>query len=152
MRDTFGDFGLGDDVVDGGGDAAEVLAERADVDVDDAAELVVIDFGGRLDAVDAGDRVETRADCGRPAAAQRNGAQVGDAAHLVLGVLHGEHVVVAVAGIDPVAGRDHLVRGERGDDVADDFALVEAELAGAGAVDIELERGIVEVLRDVDVG
>ena len=38
-----------DDLVDLVGKAAEVLARWRDIDVDDAAELVVVDFGGRVD-------------------------------------------------------------------------------------------------------
>src|SRR6185437_7585898 len=51
----------------------------------------------------------------------------------------------------PVAGRDHAVGGERGDDVVNDLALIEPQLRGALAVHIELERGVVQVLRDVYV-
>ena len=40
------------------GDAAQVLAERTHVDIDDAANLVVVHFGGRLDARDGADRVQ----------------------------------------------------------------------------------------------
>ena len=70
---------------------------------------------------------------------------------LVGGVLHGEHVVVAGVGIDPVAGRDDAVGGERGDDVVDDIFGREADERGALAIDVELQAGILEVLRDVDI-
>ncbi len=42
------------------GDPAEVFVERAHVDIDGAAQLVVIHFGGRFDAVDGADVIEPR--------------------------------------------------------------------------------------------
>ena len=85
------------------------------------------------------------------AAAQRDRPEIGQGLDLALRILHGQHVVVAGLRIDPEAGRDHLIGGQRGDDVVDHFALVEAQLAGAHAVDIELQRRIVDVLRNEDV-
>ena len=72
---------------------------------------------------------------------ERDAAEIQHVADLVLGVLHGQHVVVAALRIDPVARRDHLVRGQRGDDVVDHLALIEPELAGALAVDVERSDG-----------
>ena len=94
----------------------------------------------------------SRVGCGLLGAAQRDRAQIADAPHLVFGILNRQHVVVAVLGIDPVARRDHLVRSERGDHVADHFALIESELAGARAVHIEPQRRIVDVLRNENIG
>ena len=54
----------------------------------------------------------------------------------IFGVLHGQHVVVAAPRIDPVAWRDHRVRGERRDDVVDDLLLVRPQFAGLLAVDV----------------
>jgi hypothetical protein len=144
-------FGLRDDAVDRGGDLAEILIERADIDIGGAAQAVVIHLGGRLNAGDVADGVQAGG-CGAAGPAQRNGAQIVQVLHLALGILHGQHIVVAALGIDPVAGRDHAVGGERGDDVVHHFALIQAQLAGAGAIDIEAQRRVVDVLRRVDVG
>src|SRR5262249_60848044 len=67
------------------------------------------------------------------------------------GILHRQHVIIARFGIDPVAGRDHLVGVERGNYVVDHFAGGESEAGGHLAVDVNFEGGIVEVLRDEDV-
>src|SRR6185436_8781590 len=51
--------------------------------------------------------------------------------------------------------RDHEIRGERGDDVADDLFLRDAELGGLHAVDLEVQGWRVDVLRNehvVDAG
>ena len=86
-------------------------------------------------------------------AAQRNVLEVlhVHVADLMGGVLHGEHVVVAGVGIDPIAGRDDAVGGERGDDVVDHVFRREADERGALAIDVELQAGIFKVLGDVDV-
>jgi len=47
--DALGKLGSGHDFVDGIGHAAQVLRGGVDVNVDDALNLVVIDFGRRLD-------------------------------------------------------------------------------------------------------
>ena len=70
---------------------------------------------------------------------------------LRLRILHGEHIVVAILGIDPIARRDHRVRGQRGDEVAHYFLLGEAELARSHAIDVQLQRGIIDVLRDIGI-
>src|ERR1017187_10504047 len=147
---TFGHLGIGDDAVDGGGDLPEILVERADIDIGGAAQLVVIHLGGRQNAGDVADSVEAGG-CRSAGPTQGDGAQIGQVLHLALGILHGQHIVVAALGIDPVAGRDHTVGGEGGDDVVYYFALIQPQFAGSGAVDIEAQRGVVDVLRSVDV-
>ena len=82
---------------------------------------------------------------------ERDRRQVRQRGDLVLRILDRQHVVVAGLRIDPVAGRDHAVRGERGDDVVDHFLLIQAELAGAGPVDVQSERWVVQVLRNVGI-
>ncbi len=57
-RTFCGQLGAGDDRVHCGGDAAEVFAGGRDVDVDDAAQLVVVDLGGESMRFDVGDGVE----------------------------------------------------------------------------------------------
>ena len=87
------------------------------------------------------------------AGAQRNIAEARHRhrADLLIRILHGEHVVVSAARIDPVTRRDDAVRSQRGDHVVDDFFRRQPELARLLAIDVELEAGIVEVLRNQDV-
>src|SRR5207245_7016443 len=63
-----------------------------------------------------------------------------------------QYVIVPGLWIDAKAGRYHLVRSEGGDHVVDHLALIETHLAGARAVDVELQRGVVDILRNEDVG
>ena len=149
-RDARGHLCVGGKIVNCAGNAAEVFAEGLHVDIDYAPQLVVIHFGGRLDARDARDGVEASG-ISHARAAYRNGAQVVEITDLGFRILHGQHVVVAGLGIDPETGRDHGVGSERGDDVADHFLLREAEFGGAGAVDVKLQSRVVDILRHVDV-
>ena len=112
----------------------------------------MIDLGRSLDSLDAADHVQAgraATDAGPRSGMERRSIDVLD---LVLGILHGQIVRIAVARIDPEAGRDHLVRSQRGDDVLHHFPLAQAELARAHAVDVQLQSGIIEILRDEDVG
>ena len=51
-------FGVGDEVADVLAGAAQRLRFRGDIDVDDTADLVVVDFGGRVDELDVGHRAQ----------------------------------------------------------------------------------------------
>ncbi len=110
----------------------------------------MIHLGWGLDVPQRAHRIELRRPL-RQTSAQRNGRQVGEAANEVLRVLHGEQVIVAALGIHPIARSDYLVRCQRRDDVAHHLFLVQPKLAGPYAVDIELERRVVDVLRDEHV-
>ena len=79
---------------------------------------------------------------------QWNLLEIGHGVDLGLGVLHRQHVVISVLGIDPVAGSDHAVRGQRGDHIVDRFLRRHSHAPGHFAIDIELNAGIVEVLRN----
>ena len=136
--DAVGDLGGVEDLVDGGGDAAEVLLLRSDVDVHAAADLGVVELGGGVELLDGRDHVEAGG-TGDVVAVERDRLEVVDGLDLAFLVHDAEEVVVAAVGIDPDAGGDHDVRGEGGDDVGDDLLLGHAEFAGAGAVDRELE-------------
>src|SRR5207249_4556226 len=48
-------------------------------------------------------------------------------------------------------GRDHLVGRYGGDQIAYHLLLAQAELAGAGSVDVDMQRRIVQILRDEDI-
>ena len=111
----------------------------------------MIDLGGRLNPADRADHVEAGR-CGVAGPAQRDGAQVAESRDLALGILHGQHVVVAGFRIDPETGCDHAVRGQGGDHVVHHLALVQSHFAGAHAIHIELQGGVVDILRDENVG
>ena len=66
-------------------------------------------------------------------------------------ILHGEVIVVAALAIDPIIGRDHVVGIERGDDVVHYIFLRQPQLARMYAVHVEPQRGVVHVLRNVDL-
>ena len=70
---------------------------------------------------------------------------------LLVRVLHGQHVVIAGFGIDPVAGGDHTVGGKRSDHVIDNIFGREPDLAGALSVDVELDPRVAKILGDVDI-
>ena len=139
-----------DDPVDAGGDRAQILAQRPHVDVDHPAQLVMVHLRGRLKLSDAAHRIQARG-IREVRSPQRNRFQVRQAADLPLGILHRQHVVVAGLGIDPKAGRDHLVRRQRGNHVVHHFALVQAQFAGSHAVHVELQSRVVDILRDEHV-
>ena len=83
----------------------------------------MIDFGGRLDTrlmlLTASSRVGSGS---RPRAAESIAGR-SDVFDLLLGILHGQHIVVAGLRIDPKARRDHLVRCQRRDHVVHHFFL-----------------------------
>ncbi len=66
-------------------------------------------------------------------------------------VLHRQEVVVAGLIIHPVVRRDHRVRIQRGDDVVDNVLLRQAQFARVHAIDIQTNRWIVHVLRNIDL-
>ena len=73
--------------------------------------------------------------------------------HVVEGVvvvLHSDHVVVAGFRVDPVAGCNHAVRGERGDDVVHDFLLRQPHHAGSFPVDIQGQTRVIQILRNIN--
>ena len=111
----------------------------------------MIDFRRGLHAPDGADRIQTRRQ-GAPGRADGNRPQVRKRFNLPFAVLNREHIVLAGPRIDPVARRNHLVTGERRDDVSDNFLLIESQFAGPGAIDVEFQRRVVHILRYIDVG
>ena len=152
--DVRGEFGVGNGLwIDLVAKRAEILTRRRDVDIDDALDLIVVDFGGRHqihqlhDGIESGGLFQIRR-------AQRNLLQIDqivDRGLAVFGILDAEEVIVAGFVIDPVVGRDHDVRIQRGDDVVDNLFLGESEFGGMHAVDIHADGRIVHVLRNVDL-
>ncbi len=76
--------------------SAQVLARRAGVDVELAANLIMVHFRWRLDALDAGDHIEPGGRSGF-FGMQRNRAQILDRGDLRLRILNGQEIVVSVA-------------------------------------------------------
>src|SRR6266704_3799831 len=76
-----------------------------------------------------------------------NGFQIFQRADTPFGILSGQKIIVTGGGIDPITGRNHLVGGQSRDDVLYDFSLIETQLAGMSAIDVELKSRIVEILR-----
>ncbi len=138
-------FGIRDDAVDGGRDLAQVFSKRADIDVDGTAQFIVVHFGGRGDAGDVADHIEPGGG-GRAGSTQRDGLKVSQSLNLVFGVLNGQHIIVAGLWIDPITRRYHLIGRQRRDHIVDHLALIETHLAGPCTVDIELQRGVVDIL------
>ena len=67
----------------------------------------------------------------------------------VLIILDGQKVIVSGLVIEPVIGRDHEVGIERGHHVLHDVLRSEAQFRGVHAVNIQADRGIIHVLRDI---
>src|SRR6266481_578360 len=147
---ALGKAGLLEDVLDLGGDAAEVLGLRRNVDVDYAEQLVMIHLGGGRNGSQLDDGVE-ESRLYALHAPQRDLLEVDHALDLILGILHGQHVGIPVFRIDPIVGCDHAVGSESGDHVVYDFFLRKAEEAGLLSVHVQLQRGVINVLRNEDV-
>ena len=78
---------------------------------------------------------------------QWHGGESGEIFYEIFGVLDGEEVVVAAFGVHPVAGRDHHVRSQGGDDVAHHLLFAQPQFAGAEPVNVQLQRRVIHVLR-----
>jgi len=158
-------------------DALQRFAARSHVNVNDAPDLGVVDFSGRIDLAD----IRNRAQCyvavrvtaahqcrrygaclprvlhgpeaGRTLSVQRDVLEIlhGHVADPMIRVLHGDEVVVATVGVNPEAGRYHAAGGERGDHIVDDFLRTQAHHAGSLSIDIQLQTRIVNALRNVDI-
>ena len=175
-----GNFFLGENVADRAGHPPQIFSARSDINIDCALNLIMIDFGrsqnllhvdnilehgGRAFAAHARPGSMARARLRRAGwaavhsfaaakIAQRNLSQVHhvvNGALAVLEVLHGEVVIVAAFAIDPIVGRDHIVGIQRGDDVIDYIFLRQPQFARVYAIHIEPQRGIVHILRNVDL-
>ncbi len=140
----------GDDFGDLVSRLSQIFAGRRHVDIHLGLELVVIHFGGSGNRLDVGDLIEIGGQL-QIRGAQRHRFQIFNRLHLVFRILDGDEIVVAASGIDPVARGDHHVGGKGGDDVVDHFLRAQAEFAGARAVHVHLQAGVIHVLRHVDV-
>ena len=148
MTRTFsGQLGIGDHFINLAGQTSQVFAGRRNINVDHAAKLIMVNLGRSVDHLHIRHCVEVGG-IQIAACMQRDLLEISDGVDLGLRVLHREHVVVAVLGIDPITGRDHAVRGQRRNHVVYRFLGRHPHPASHFAVDIELNARIVEVLRN----
>src|SRR6266705_2769640 len=143
--DAFGKVSLLDDVIHLIRDRPQVLRFWRNIDIDNAEQLIVVDFGGRRNGFDFDDGVE-EGRLGAFHSAQRNLLEVRHRFDGIFGVLRGEHVGVAALRIDPIIRGDHAVGSEGGDDVVYDFLLRKTEEARFFPVNVEFEGRVVDVL------
>ncbi len=121
-RMFFGFCDAGNDLVDLAVHVLQRFCRWHHIDVDHAPDLIMIHLGGSIDFLDIRHRLQGSV-VGLILRPQGNllevvHAHVGD---LLIEVLHGEHVVIPRPGVDPVAGRNHAVGSQRGNDVVYDL-------------------------------
>ena len=104
----FREIGVLDDVLDLRGDLAEIFLFGRDVEINDAEELVVVDFRRRSNGSDADHRIEIGG-LRDSRAAERNIFEIRHGFDGVLGVLDGQEIGVAAFGVNPIVGGDHAV-------------------------------------------
>src|SRR5262249_12320964 len=132
-------------------DASQFFSQRTYINVHHTTDLIVIHLGRRFHSFYGTDRIEARGHriC---RASDGNRSQISKRLDLTFGVLHRQHVILTGLGIHPVARGNHLVTRQSSDDVTDNLLLVQPKLARSCAIDVELERWVVDILWDVDVG
>src|SRR5208337_1149189 len=150
QADAFGEAGSGHDPAYRIGHTTQVFTGRGHVDVDHSLDLIVVHFRGGFEVRHLDHLVEIR----RLFRGRRTDGNTFQGEHTVdiaFRILDGEEVVVASTRVDPVARCDHLVGGQRGDDVVHDFLLVEAQFPCTYPVDLELKGRVIDVLWNVDI-
>src|SRR5580700_3103742 len=115
----------------------QVFGGGHDVNVDNAPDLVMVHFRGRVDRFDVGDRFEWRV-LGRGRGTQRDVSEVRQRhiLNLFVRILHRQGVVVTRLRIDPIARGDHAIRRQRSNHVVDYVLGSQAEQASLFAVDV----------------
>ena len=80
----------------------------------------MVHFGRSVDVADAADSVEP---CwlGMIYGANRNCVEIRHVFDVIFEILNGEEIIVACLWIDPITGCYHLIGGQSGNDVANDF-------------------------------
>ena len=109
----------------------------------------MIDLRGRIEARHLADGVEKRGRF-RFRRAQRNSLQVGEALNILLRILHGQHVIIPGLRVDPVTRGDHSIGSQCGNDIVYHLFLAQPEFTCPQAVNVKMERGVINVLRDID--
>src|ERR1700733_2380883 len=99
---------------------AKTLRTWAEVDIELAPDLVVIDLSGSLNLLNIRYHVQPGR-LRRALGMKRNGLQVLHRVNLRFGILHCQEVVVSIPGVDPNIRRNHLIGGEGSDYVRDNF-------------------------------
>ena len=141
---------LGHDLLHLGGHAAEVAALHVGVDVEDGLHVGVADDRGHLAPLEGGQIAEQLRLAGRAGRDGRVHQRV-DGVDAALGRLHGDDIVDAAAGIGPVVRAHDGARAERDEHAVGHVPLREAELGGARAIDVDLQRRRVDHLVQVHV-
>jgi hypothetical protein len=98
----------GYDPIDTLREPAQVLSRRRYIDINDAAQLIVIYLRRRIDLLHASDRTQVGRLCS-VAGTHRNLFKVGERLNLRFRKLHRQKVVVARLRIDIVTRRNHAV-------------------------------------------
>ena len=70
----------------------------------------------------------------------------------VVGILHGDHIVVAALGVDPIGRRNLPSEVMAVITLSTTVLGREPDQAGLFAVDVERNAGIIQILRNVDAG
>ena len=106
----------------------------------------MVHLRGRRNAGDADDRIQAGGlfEVRRP---EGQAAQIGEALHVALTILDGQEVIVAALGINPVARGNHAVGGQRRDQAVRDLLGAQPQLAGALAVNLDLQGRVIHILR-----
>ena len=113
----------------------KIFLLRHDVDIEHAAQLIVVYFRWRIDLSDCSTRLERRCNQAmrRP---ERDLLEVGHGLDLGLRVLHGQHITVAGLWIDPETRGDHAVRRECSNHVVNNISGGNPQKASLNAADI----------------
>src|SRR6202051_4764993 len=138
---------MADNLVDFAIDPTSGLARRHHIDVDDALQLIMVDFGRRIHRRYIGHGLQRRVILDIRST-QRDFFEILHAhvLDLLIEVLYSEHVVVPRLGIDPVARFDHAVGSQRGDYVVHHLFGRESNQTSAFAIDAQLQSGIKKIL------
>ena len=146
---------VGHDLVDLAGDAAEIAALHAGIDLVDRLDVGLVGVGRHAVALERRDVAEQAGH--RPAAAPTAAVETGvlprsfSERDLALGRLHREIVGNARCRIGPEIGRHLLRRAQADIDVVGDGVGIEAELRRARAVDRGVEGRRVDFLLEMGV-
>ena len=140
-------YGLGHLLADG----IQRFGSRQHVNIDDPPQLIVVDLGWRIDLLRKHNRAEGRVALA-VLAAKRDIPELLHihVANLPIGILNGEHVIVAGLRINPIARRDNAVRGKSRDYVVDDILGRQSNQAGSLAVDVHFKPWVLQILRNED--
>ena len=141
---------LGHDLLDASIHLAQVFTRGRHIDIHRALDLVMVHLGRRRNAGDADDRIQAGGlfEVRRP---EGHAAKIGQILHVALPILDGQQVIVPALGINPIARGNHAVGGQRRDQAVGDLLGAEPQLAGALAINVNLQSRVIHILRDQHV-